>query len=154
MSIEIEIDRIVNAKHTLHDWIAEQGVTVPETSLLSDLVALLPLVDATAYEGVKMLLGISTVINGEIQVPGVVVDERDIHDGFKGAIAICSGSPVVMLCLTSGYGQTTNSSASINVAALEDCTRFSDYVFYWCIDPDQTAFAAESEFTVISFWRA
>lgn len=154
MSIENEIDRIVNAKQTLHEWIAEQGVTVPEMPLLSDLVALLPLVDATSYEGVKMLTGTSSVIDGEIQVPGVVVDERDIHDGFKGAIAICSGSPMVMLCLTSEYGQTTNSSATINVAALEDCTRFSDYVFYWCIDPDLTAFTTESEFTVVSFWRA
>lgn len=154
MSIEREIERIIDAKQTLHEWITSQGITTPENPLLTDLVALLPLVDNSSYTGCKMLTGTSSVISGEVVVPGVVVDERDITDGFYGAIAFCDGTPITMLCLNSQYGQTTNSSYTINIATTAVCARFSDYKFYWCVDPDMTAFTEDSQLTIVSFWRS
>lgn len=41
MSIETEITRLVGAKQELANWLASQGVTIPNGALLGDLVALL-----------------------------------------------------------------------------------------------------------------
>lgn len=154
MSIEAEIYRLVDAKQNLHSWLEEQGVTVPENPLLGDLVALLPLTGASSHEGVKMMSGTSYISNGEVQVPGIVVDERDFSDGLKCAIAIHNGSIPTILCMTPSLGQYTNSSMAITTTDASKLIRIASRTLYWMIDPDMTAFQDGTALSVISFWNS
>lgn len=132
MSIESEITRLVNAKQELADWLTEQNVAVPTGATVKQSTA--------------------SISNGEIIVPGTVIDERDVTDNLCAALVIQVNAPNYMLCMTAAKAQYTNSSYTLNTAATLSCIRISGRTLYWCIDPDMTAFADGEQFTVIAVW--
>ena len=152
MSIESEITRLVNAKQELADWLTEQNVAVPTGALLGDLVALLGQVKTSSSTGATVKQSTASISNGEIIVPSMVIDERDVTDNLSAALVIQVNAPNYMLCMTASKAQYTNSSYTLNTAATLSCIRISDRTLYWCIDPDITAFADGEQFTVIAVW--
>ena len=147
MSIESEITRLVNAKQELADWLTEQNVAVPTGALLGDLVALLGQVKTSSSTGATVKQSTASISNGEIIVPGTVIDERDVTDNLCAALVIQVNAPNYMLCMTA-----SKASYTLNTAATLSCIRISDRTLYWCIDPDMTAFADGEQFTVIAVW--
>ena len=152
MSIESEITRLVNAKQELADWLTEQNVAVPTGALLGDLVALLGQVKTSSSTGATVKQSTASIRNGEIIVPGTVINERDVTDNLCAALVIQVNAPNYMLCMTASKAQYTNSSYTLNTAATLSCIRINDRTLYWCIDPDMTAFADGEQFTVIAVW--
>lgn len=152
MSIESEITRLVNAKQELSDWLTEQNVAVPTGALLGDLVTLLGQVKTSSSTGATVKQSTASISNGEIIVPGTVIDERDVTDNLCAALAIQANAPNYMLCMTASKAQYTNSSYTLNTTATLSCIRISGRTLYWCIDPDVTAFADGEQFTVIAVW--
>ena len=114
MSIESEITRLVNAKQELADWLTEQNVAVPTGALLGDLVALLGQVKTSSSTGATVKQSTASISNGEIIVPGTVIDERDVTDNLCAALVIQVNAPNYMLCMTASKAQYTNSSYTLN----------------------------------------
>ena len=117
MSIESEITRLVNAKQELADWLTEQNVAVPTGALLGDLVALLGQVKTSSSTGATVKQSTASISNGEIIVPGTVIDERDVTDNLCAALVIQVNAPNYMLSMTASKAQYTNSSYTLNTAA-------------------------------------
>ncbi len=152
MSIEVEITRLVGAKDKLRTWLNDQGVAAPDSALLGDLVALLDRVkvENTSLAAIKSQP--ANVMNGEIVVPGVIIDERDIADFFLGCIAYRTAAPARLLVLTPNLGQYICSSGSISIATRTNCTRIADQTLFWNIDPDMVAFSQGETLDTIAFW--
>lgn len=152
MSIEAEITRLVGAKNQLRTWLNDQGITASDGALLGELVALLDRVkvESTSLAAIKSQP--ANVMNGEIVVPGVVIDERDVTDLFLGCIAYRTAAPARLLVLTPNFGQYICSSGSISIVTRASCTRIADQTLFWNIDPDLVAFSQGETLNTIAFW--
>lgn len=160
MSIEAEITRLVEAKQALGAYLEEKGVTVPNYTLLGDMVALLehlPLPEGNAIvETHTQVVGSS----GEVLVGGAT-DMRDIDDRLICAFVLVTNSSnyTNVLVVTSTKGQCFTSSLTVDNKNSEDILRFErvsgTYITncYWMIDPGLYVASESDNAVVYAIWK-